>query len=654
MAYNLGTAFMDFTSGVLEADKKNTKDNLIIRGEELKAKRDAIISMKKSKYEYDMNKYDANKTKMDSLNAVSSDLDAGKFNYKKGSANYEEGKTNVDTFALGEAFLTAKYGQAWLVEQKKYKLGAEGDPTAWRAYVKQIGNNPDIQSELGNIDFKSRETIKGNHLAAIQNIEDKYAKLIKQAGGDSPLIKLFLGKKKEEIANLNIDIEKDKEDVKTISESNKYITKKSDGEISTDTVDVKEEVTEDGERVFVDSDATVFFPKSFKDEIKDEGIKVKDKLSNIDKDVVQTTYEIIKTETGSKDKDFVKFDTNTQQATSFTENGLFLNDQLKNLQIQIVDSMTPNYIFTTYNTTDANDVYRYLSKGDVQNILKTRVENYTGAESSEFIKKGVFSERESFIGFVPFSIVNLNDEFIIGTEGVSLKNADKKNVGKRYKDAVKLYVLNNYSHKNEQGVTVFDDNRTEQYWMNKVQEDLVRLKPNSAGVINSSLADSIKISMGVIKDKTVTTEDGSPKIISEAKTIDVVNYNGTEIKLTEKSKKQFEKDGVDWTKLEVINTISSQPETKKIKETKKIIESQAGDASIAEQIEANKVKEKIKPSDLGITNQPVFETLESILDILPNEMKGSEILEKYEVSGGIIFPQKLYRPNKVGYHKTYR
>ena len=190
--------------------------------------------------------------------------------------------------------------------------------------------------------------------------------------------------------------------------------------------------------------------------------------------------------------------------------------------------------------------------------------------------------------------------------------------------------------------------------MNKVQEDLVRLKPNSAGVINSSLADSIKISMGVIKDKTVTTEDGSPKIISEAKTIDVVNYNGTEIKLTEKSKKQFEKDGVDWTKLEVINTISSQPETKKIKETKKIIESQAGDASIAEQIEANKVKEKIKPSDLGITNQPVFETLESILDILPNEMKGSEILEKYEVSGGIIFPQKLYRPNKVGYHKTYR
>ena len=604
-----------------------------------------------------MEKYDANKKKMDALTAVSSNLNSGKFDYDKNSSEYKnlvisgiikEGDNAIDTFTLGEAFLRAKYGQAWLIAEKKHKLGAEGDPTVWEKYVKQIGNNPDIQNELGNVNFKSRETIKGNHLESIQKIEDKYADMLKKASGDSPLTKLILGKKKEEIDNLNIDIEKDKVDVETINKSTTYITEKDD---------VEEKVIEDTktEKVFVDSAATVFFPKTFKDKVEKEGIKVKDKLTNIDKNVVQTTYEIIKTETGSKDKDFVKFDTNTQEATSFTENGLFVNDQLKNLQIQIVDSITPNYIYKTYKTTgNANDVYRYLSKGDVQNILKNRVENYTGAESSEFIKKGVFSKRESFIGFVPFSIVNLNDEFIIGTEGVSLKNADKKNVGKRYKDAVKQYVLNNYSHKNEQGVTVFDDNRTEHYWMNKVQEDLIRLKPNSAGVIDSSLADSIKISMGVIKDETVTTEDGSPKIISEAKTIKVVNYEGNEIKLTEKSKKQFEKDGIDWTKLEVINTISSQPETKKIKEPKKIIESQAGDAFIAEQIEANKVKEKIKPADLGITNQPVFETLESILDILPSEMKGYELLRKYEVGDVKIFPMKTYYPNKVGYQKTYK
>ena len=47
----LSTAFMNFTTGVLEADKKNTKENLLIRGKELDAKRNAVLEMKKSKYQ---------------------------------------------------------------------------------------------------------------------------------------------------------------------------------------------------------------------------------------------------------------------------------------------------------------------------------------------------------------------------------------------------------------------------------------------------------------------------------------------------------------------------------------------------------------------------------------------------------------------------
>ena len=44
MAINFGDAAMAFGSGVIEADAKNTKENLLIRGEELKAKRDAILA----------------------------------------------------------------------------------------------------------------------------------------------------------------------------------------------------------------------------------------------------------------------------------------------------------------------------------------------------------------------------------------------------------------------------------------------------------------------------------------------------------------------------------------------------------------------------------------------------------------------------------
>jgi len=56
-----------------------------------------------------------------------------------------------------------------------------------------------------------------------------------------------------------------------------------------------------------------------------------------------------------------------------------------------------------------------------------------------------------------------------------------------------------------------------------------------------------------------------------------------------------------------------------------------GDAKIAETIANETVKEKIKPADLGIKNQPVFETLESIKAILPYKMSGQEIMDKYEI-----------------------
>ena len=77
MGINLGTAAMAFGTGVMEGDEKIRKENLLIHGEKLKAKRDAVISMKKFKYDYDMKQYEGNKTKVDALNSVSSRLDAG-------------------------------------------------------------------------------------------------------------------------------------------------------------------------------------------------------------------------------------------------------------------------------------------------------------------------------------------------------------------------------------------------------------------------------------------------------------------------------------------------------------------------------------------------------------------------------------------------
>ena len=61
--------------------------------------------------------------------------------------------------------------------------------------------------------------------------------------------------------------------------------------------------------------------------------------------------------------------------------------------------------------------------------------------------------------------------------------------------------------------------------------------------------------------------------------------------------------------------------------------STSGDSSVAEQVANATTKEKIKPSDVGIGNPSgYFETLDSIKAILPNDMSGQEIMDKYNIA----------------------
>ena len=155
---SLSTTFMNFTTGVLEADKKNTKENLLIRGKELDAKRNAVLEMKKSKYNDEIETYKKDKVKIDGLNAVQADWDKGKYKITK------DGKTGTDTKALGYDFLVAKHGIEWVQKQKTHLLGAESDPTAWNAYLNSTGRNLNIKGDKLFTDFKERSVIDSNYL----------------------------------------------------------------------------------------------------------------------------------------------------------------------------------------------------------------------------------------------------------------------------------------------------------------------------------------------------------------------------------------------------------------------------------------------------------------------------------------------------------
>ena len=276
MAFSILDGAMAFGNGVIEADKKNTKENLLIRGEELKAKRDAIIAMKKSKYEYDLNNYDKNKSKYDGLTAVSTKLNTGGFNYKDG-----ENKGKVDTFQLGLSFLEAKHGIDWVAKKKaQLAVGTEGDPTAWNAYVKNVGNNPDLKTSISNIDFKSRNTMESNYLESLDKIENKYAAALKNAKNDSSLVNAILGKKKEEISNLTIDMADDKKTITTIDSA----SVKTNNEDASNTAEkiVESSDGESSELVFADRKDSIFIPKSYKDNFEEKITQAK-KINYSDK-----------------------------------------------------------------------------------------------------------------------------------------------------------------------------------------------------------------------------------------------------------------------------------------------------------------------------------------------------------------------------------
>ena len=271
---SLSTTFMNFTTGVLEADKKNTKENLLIRGKELDAKRNAVLEMKKSKYNDEIETYKKDKVKIDGLNAVQADWDKGKYKITK------DGKTGTDTKALGYDFLVAKHGIEWVQKQKTHLLGAESDPTAWNAYLNSKGRDLDIKGDKLFTDFKERSVIDSNYLESLDKIEKKYTAALKAAKNDSSLINAILGKKNEEISLLEENANSTSKNVSTIesvnstidaSEKNKLDEIQTDISTTTEVKDgmlteIKNEKDVSSQLVFIEPDEPPFMPKSWKDD----------------------------------------------------------------------------------------------------------------------------------------------------------------------------------------------------------------------------------------------------------------------------------------------------------------------------------------------------------------------------------------------------
>ena len=665
MAINFGDAAMAFGSGVIEADAKNTKENLLIRGEELRAKRDAVIAMKKSKYEYDLNNYDKNKSKYDGLNAVSTKLNTGAFNFKEGETGFIKDKNNVDTFKFGEAFLEAKHGQDWMVKQKAY-LSNDGDSSNWIKYVKGVGENQDLKKEIGNIDYKSRQVMEGNYLNSLDKIETKYASALKDAKNDSVLVKAILGKKKEEIANLDIDIVDDKKTLTTIDsaeiKTNSIDTENINTETTSEIVNGDTETTSSGiELTYISTDTAPQMTKTFKTEAVAEIKAIKNYKYSDKEPTTEFSSWVLSTVPEASTKKY--FATNDRGDLVAKDGIIDAHNTFNSLLKNSAFDLNTNSVFIATNG-DTSKIANVTGFNAREQLAEKHIEQYgnwfeDGAVFGKNGNVGNLLKKNANVFSVPSqSIIDMNTNSL---KGFNVIIPDKDNV-------IPAEAINNFTSMNAaEGINM----NTRKYVglvYTKALEDMAQLKVERDGgsleqqmnIIQksmqndrtgngkyaTSIRDTIAASLGLNKETEVATDSSETSskfsnsvapapdtpqsnivMLTDPTTnkevpIDLsVKANVENLKSTSQGRAILQENGM----LEL-----SSEERNKIDTTSG---STSGDSSVAEQVANATTKEKIKPSDVGIGNPSgYFETLDSIKAILPNDMSGQEIMDKYNIA----------------------
>ena len=665
MAINFGDAAMAFGSGVIEADAKNTKENLLIRGEELRAKRDAVIAMKKSKYEYDLNNYDKNKSKYDGLNAVSTKLNTGAFNFKEGETGFIKDKNNVDTFKFGEAFLEAKHGQDWMVKQKAY-LSNDGDSSNWIKYVKSVGENQDLKKEIGNIDYKSRQVMESNYLNSLDKIETKYASALKDAKNDSVLVKAILGKKKEEIANLDIDIVDDKKTLTTIDsaeiKTNSIDTENINTETTSEIVNGDTETTSSGiELTYISTDTAPQMTKTFKTEAVAEIKAIKNYKYSDKEPTTEFSSWVLSTVPEASTKKY--FATNDRGDLVAKDGIIDAHNTFNSLLKNSAFDLNTNSVFIATNG-DTSKIANVTGFNAREQLAEKHIEQYgnwfeDGAVFGKNGNVGNLLKKNANVFSVPSqSIIDMNTNSL---KGFNVIIPDKDNV-------IPAEAINNFTSMNAaEGINM----NTRKYVglvYTKALEDMAQLKVERDGgsleqqmnIIQksmqndrtgngkyaTSIRDTIAASLGLNKETEVATDSSETSskfsnsvapapdtpqsnivMLTDPTTnkevpIDLsVKANVENLKSTSQGRAILQENGI----LEL-----SSKERNKINTTSG---STSGDSSVAEQVANATTKEKIKPSDVGIGNPSgYFETLDSIKAILPNDMSGQEIMDKYNIA----------------------
>ena len=597
MAINFGD-LASFTKGVVDADKAATEARLKDRQAELLADRQLYIDMKTKKYESELKSFEEENKKYKAVQAV--------------NAKFEGSETPVIPSDYGRAYLMETNPQLLLQYETLYK----DNPNQLNKALSTFGDKSIVDFKTTN----TRDALDNKLKTDIDAITAGYKKALENARGDSKLINAILGKRDKEI---KLVIEKNKE-----GETGAIAAK----EIATQTDTNESRGFEFGEEPEVAND--YLFRKWKKDsKIQDLRKDVKGKVSSIHKGTINTTLNTLSSLNISLPKQFLTFDQGKTSGTitGIKDEGKVVVEHITLLDNQALNFMSNEWIFS--KDTDATNVSNYYSEIEAENLVTSRVRDYSSEGTVSQQKKGFWKDRENFVGFVPFSVVGLDNDFIYKEDGggVTINSSNRKKVGNLYYQALKkIAVANDPEFKNS----------TEAEAINKLQDKLLKLKEGESSNLLTQVKNEMAKDMGLDKpaeSNNQTSTEIAPNNTESDTEVRVV-YNGKSIIVNEESTKLFKDNGVD------INTLPKDNVTNK-KTTTSISSNE--DEKIIDSITNENVTKPIKktPADFGQVNQPVFETLESIRKVMTMPMTGEEIKNTFDISPGLKINSKtIFRP----------
>ena len=597
MAINFGD-LASFTKGVVDADKAATEARLKDRQAELLADRQLYIDMKTKKYESELKSFEEENKKYKAVQAV--------------NAKFEGSETPVIPSDYGRAYLMETNPQLLLQYETLYK----DNPNQLNKALSTFGDKSIVDFKTTN----TRDALDNKLKTDIDAITAGYKKALENARGDSKLINAILGKRDKEI---KLVIEKNKE-----GETGAIAAK----EIATQTDTNESRGFEFGEEPEVAND--YLFRKWKKDsKIQDLRKDVKGKVSSIHKGTINTTLNTLSSLNISLPKQFLTFDQGKTSGTitGIKDKGKIVVEHINLLDNQALNFMSNEWIFS--KDTDATNVSNYYSEIEAENLVTSRVRDYSSEGTVSQQKKGFWKDRENFVGFVPFSVVGLDNDFIYKEDGggVTINSSNRKQVGNLYYQTLKkIAVANDPEFKNS----------TEAEAINKLQDKLLKLKEGESSNLLTQVKNEMAKDMGLDKpaeSNNQTSTEIAPNNTESDTEVRVV-YNGKSIIVNEESTKLFKDNGVD------INTLPKDNVTNK-KTTTSISSNE--DEKIIDSITNENVTKPIKktPADFGQVNQPVFETLESIRKVMTMPMTGEEIKNTFDISPGLKINSKtIFRP----------